>query len=68
MDDATKQTVIARVRQLLDDPTVCVQFTCAVTRTTQPGDQWETYAPGRGYRVLIEIPCMPGEAFDLPIT
>lgn len=65
ISDERKAAVIEFVTKLLDDPSVTIQMSRSIKRTTQPGDVWETYAPGKGKRLRIEVPCGKGEYYDI---
>lgn len=61
IDAKSRALVLEAIDALLDEPDVQVAWSNSIVRTTQPGDQWETYEAGRGRKVTIEVPCGKGE-------
>lgn len=65
MTDERKKRILKQVEDMLNQPNVIVRLACSVKRTTQPGDTTESYEPGQGFKVHIEIPCEPHEHYTL---
>lgn len=65
MNESAKQQILEGVRRLLDAPDVTVRMVRSVRNTTKPKDKYETYEPGKGQRIYIEIPCSVGEYYNV---
>jgi hypothetical protein len=58
------QGALKTLEEMLREPNVQVHLYRSVKRTTQPGDAWESYAPGVGRCIIVEIQCGIGEWYD----
>ena len=57
--------LIDSIQEMLNEEKASVNFMRSVRRTTRPEDAWETYAPGKGRKIVIEVPCGPEESYDV---
>lgn len=66
MTPQQRQQILDAVAEWLNDPDLTITWENSIKRITEPGDAWERYAPGRGRRITLTIPCDPGDAYEIP--
>jgi hypothetical protein len=59
------QKALKSLEEMMRLPYVQVHLYQSIIRTTEIGDTYESYAPGRGRCIIVEIPCGPGESYDM---